>query len=243
MPSFHLKNRRYVLLTYSQAGADFDYWSVLDLFTQLRAECIIGRELHADGGIHFHVFVDFGRLFSSRKTDVFDVGGKHPNVLPVGRTPAKAWDYACKDGDVVAGGLDRPGRDTDIDPDNFWASATASQSADEFLHLCDQLAPRDFIRGFTQFRAYANWKWDSGALEYDQPSNVTFDTSAAPGLDEWIGQLALGSGASRERLVLPRRLDCAQGAPPWEGTPPLRSGRLEGRPEYKDTRGFSMMLI
>lgn len=205
MPGFQLKNRRYVLLTYAQAGPDFDYWSVLDLFAQLRAECIIGRELHADGGVHFHVFTDFGRLFSSRKTDIFDVGGKHPNILPIAKTPATAYDYACKDGDVVAGGLDRPGRDTDIDPDNFWASATASQSADEFLHLCDQLAPRDFIRGFTNFRAYAGWKWDPGALEYNQPPNATFDTSAAPGLDEWVGQLALGSGASRERLVLPRR--------------------------------------
>lgn len=199
MPSFQVKNRRYVLLTYSQAGEGFDYWAVLDLFAQLRAECIIGRELHADEGVHYHVFVDFGRLFSSRKTDIFDVGGRHPNILPIGKTPAKAYDYACKDGDVVAGGLERPGRDTDIDPDNFWAAATSCQSSEEFLHFCDQLAPRDFIRGFTQFRAYAGWKWDSGELPYDQPSNVTFDTSAADGLDEWLAQSAIGSGASRER--------------------------------------------
>ena len=199
MPSFHLKNRRYVLITYAQAGDDFDYWAVLDLFTQLRAECIIGRELHSDGGVHFHVFVDFGRLYSSRKTDIFDVGGKHPNIQPIGRTPAKAYDYVCKEGDLVAGGLARPGGDTDIDPDNFWASTGSCQTGDEFLHLCDQLATRDFIRGFSNFRAYAKWKWAEGGLDYIQPTNVEFDTSAADGLDEWLDQLALGSGASRTR--------------------------------------------
>ncbi|AMH87699.1 replication-associated protein [Pteropus associated gemycircularvirus 6] len=187
MPSdFHLKNRRYVLFTYSQAGPDFDYWAVVDLLGDLGAECIIGREEHADGGIHFHVFTDFGRLFSTRKVRVFDVGGKHPNIQPIGRTPAKAYDYAIKDGDVVAGGLGRPGGDCDWDPDNFWSSAAHCGSADEFLHFCDQLAPRDLIRSFPNFRAYANWKWDTGVPEYSQPVGAVFDTTAAPGIDEWL---------------------------------------------------------
>jgi len=198
MPGFHLKNRRYVLCTYAQSGPDFDYWAVLDLFAQLGAECIISRESHADGGIHYHVFADFGRLFSSRKTDIFDVGGRHPNILAIRRTPGTAFDYVCKDGDIVAGGLGRPGGDSDWDPDSFWDSAAHCESAEEFLHFCDQLAPRDFIRGFTQFKAYASWKWDT-AISYYQPEGVEYDTSAAPGLDEWVAQSRIGSGASRER--------------------------------------------
>nr|WPD49011.1 MAG: replication-associated protein [Grus nigricollis-associatied genomovirus] len=200
MPSaFHLKNRRYVLFTYSQAGPDFDYWAVVDLLGDLGAECVIGREEHADGGVHFHVFTDFGRLFSTRKVRVFDVGGKHPNIQPIGRTPATAYDYAIKDGDVVAGGLGRPGGDCDWDPDNFWSSATHCGSADEFLHFCDQLAPRDLIRSFPNFRAYANWKWDTGVPEYSQPAGAIFDTTAAPGIDEWLSQSAIGTGKSRAR--------------------------------------------
>lgn len=199
MPGFHLKNRRYVLITYSQAGPEFDYWAVLDRFAELGAECIIGRESHADGGVHYHVFVDFGRLFSSRKTDIFDVGGKHPNILPIGRTPATAFDYACKDGDICAGGLGRPGGDSDRDPDKFWDQAADCGSAEEFLHFCDQLAPRDLMRSFGQFRAYAQWKWPSGTLAYDQPDGVEFDTSAAPGIDEWVAQASIGVGASRSR--------------------------------------------
>lgn len=198
MPSFYLKNRRYVFLTYAQSGDEFDYWSVVDMLSDMGAECIIGRELHQNGGIHYHVFIDFGRLFSTRKTDVFDVGGHHPNILPVSRTPAKAYDYACKDGDVVAGGLGRPGGDSDCDPDCFWSAASHAGSAEEFLHLCDQLAPRDLIRGFPAFRAYSNWKWDR-VPEYDQPEGVEFDTSAAPGIDEWVSQSNIGIGRSRTR--------------------------------------------
>lgn len=198
MPGFHLKNRRYVLITYAQAGADFDYWLVLDRFASLGAECIISRELHADEGIHYHVFVDFGRLFSSRKVDVFDVGGRHPNIQPIGKTPGKAWDYVCKDGDIVAGGLDRPGRDADWDPDNFWSAAANQGSSSEFLHFCDQLAPRDLIRGFTQFKAYSGWKWDDSRLAYEQPRGVVYHEESAEGLHEWVVQAAIGAGPTRE---------------------------------------------
>ena len=99
-------NARYALLTYSQCG-DLDGWEVSNHFTKLRAECIVAREAHADGGIHLHAFVDFGpgRKFRSRRSDVFDVGGFHPNISPTHSTPQSGFDYACKDGDIVAGDL------------------------------------------------------------------------------------------------------------------------------------------
>lgn len=199
MAPFFLKNRRYVMLTYSQSGPDFDYWAVVDLISEMHGECIIGRENHADGGIHFHVFIDFGRLFSTRKTDVFDVGGKHPNILPVLKTPAKAWDYATKDGDIVAGGLERPGRDCDYDPDDFWAAAANMQSGDEFLHFLDQVAPRICITSFTSIRAYVNWKWAVAPTIYRSPSGVSFDTGHAPLLSEWLLQAELSTGSSMRR--------------------------------------------
>lgn len=189
------------MLTYSQAGSDFNYWAIVDLLSGHGAECIIGRELHVNGGTHFHVFVDFGRLFSTRKTDVFDVGGKHPNILPVWKTPGEAFDYATKDGDIVAGGLERPGTDCDYDTENFWAVAGASQSGEEFLNFLDQLAPRDLMRGFIQFRSYADWKWAVAPERYVDPPGVVFDTGHAEQLSEWLSQACLGSGPGRERLV------------------------------------------
>ena len=95
---------RYVLLTYAQCG-DLDPWVVHDVITSFPAECLIGRETHADGGTHLHAFVDFGRKVDIRDPRRFDVEGFHPNIQPCGRTPQKMLDYAIKDGDVVAGGL------------------------------------------------------------------------------------------------------------------------------------------
>ena len=97
-------NAKYVLLTYAQCG-DLDPWAVVDHLAELRAECIIGREAHADGGTHLHCFAHFDRKFRSRRANVFDVLGCHPNVSPTYTTPQAGWDYACKDGDIVAGGL------------------------------------------------------------------------------------------------------------------------------------------
>ena len=57
-------NARYALLTYSQCG-DLDGWEVSNHFTKLRAECIVAREAHADGGIHLHAFVDFDPAVNS----------------------------------------------------------------------------------------------------------------------------------------------------------------------------------
>jgi len=201
MAPFFLKNRRYVMLTYSQAGPDFDYWAVVTLLSALSAECIIGREAHSDGGTHFHVFIDFGRLYSTRTTDVFDVGGKHPNIQPVLKTPAKAWDYATKDGDIVAGGLERPGRDCDYDPDDFWAGVAHCQSGDEFLHFLDQVAPRILITGFNSINAYKNWKFAVAPTVYKTPSGVDFDTGHAELLSEWVSQANLRLGPSMKRLV------------------------------------------
>ena len=67
--SFHA---RYALLTYAQCG-DLCPFTIVDLLSTMGAECIIGREHHQDGGIHLHVFVDFGRKYRSRRADTFDV--------------------------------------------------------------------------------------------------------------------------------------------------------------------------
>ena len=93
---------RYALLTYAQCG-DLDPFAVVNHLAELGAECIIGRENHSDGGLHLHAFVDFGRKYRTRNTRAFDVQGCHPNVSPSRGTPEEGFDYAIKDGDVVAG--------------------------------------------------------------------------------------------------------------------------------------------
>ena len=108
MPTFDI-HCRYALVTYAQCG-DLSPDSVGEFFEGLGFKCVIGRENHADGGIHLHCFVDFGRKRRFRRPRCFDTGGRHPNVEPSRGTPEKGWDYAVKDGDVVYKSLDRPGR-------------------------------------------------------------------------------------------------------------------------------------
>lgn len=194
MPAFILKNVRRALITYSQCGT-LDPFAVSDHFSNLGAECIVGRERHADGGIHLHVFVDFGRQFSSRKTDVFDVGGYHPNIEKCGRTPWKAYDYAIKDGDVCAGGLDRPDEESGDGAgkvDSTWHSILAAETAEEFWSLCHDLAPRDLARSFPSLQKYCDWRYRPVARPYCTPNGYEFDTSCAPELNEWLLQANLG---------------------------------------------------
>ena len=95
------------------------------------------REAHVDGGIHLHAFVDFGPecKFHSRRSDVFDVGGFHPNISPTHSTPQSGFDYACKDGDIVAGGLGRPKGSVGTRTNADWSTIVAAPTRDEFLQL------------------------------------------------------------------------------------------------------------
>ncbi|AXB22628.1 replication associated protein [Alces alces faeces associated genomovirus MP146] len=173
MPSF-LCNARHFLITYAQCG-DLSEWRVLDCFTLLGAECIIAREYHEDLGIHLHVFVDFGRKFRSRRVDIFDVDGRHPNIKRSWGTPEKGYDYAIKDGDVVAGGLERPdgtfgsGKNFDL-----WSQIAGAGSKAEFWDLCEELDPKSMCCSFGQLQKFADWRFAEVPTEYANPGGFEF---------------------------------------------------------------------
>lgn len=178
---------QYALLTYAQCG-DLDPWSVVDHLAGLRAECIIGRENHEDGGIHLHAFVDFGgKTFRSRRADVFDVGGRHPNVQHVGKTPWLVYDYAIKEGDVVAGGAERPveHQRSISRSDDVWAEIMGATTADEFFKLCTRLAPRSLCVSFNSLQAFAAWKYRVDPAPYQHPDGLRFKEDAVAELDAW----------------------------------------------------------
>lgn len=200
--SFQFK-RRYALLTYAQCG-DLDPFSIVDLFSELDAECIIGREDHADGGIHLHAFVDFGRQYSTRNARQFDVGGHHPNVQPCSKTPEKMYDYAIKDGDVVAGGLQRPDGSRVSGSGDPWAEIILAQTREEFFRLCGELAPRHLACSFPSLCKYADWKYRPDPAPYVTPEGYEFDTSGFPQLDDWVRSNLLGheTGRRGKSLIL-----------------------------------------
>ena len=220
-------NFRYVLVTYAQCG-DLDPWRVVERFSSLGAECIVGREHHEDGGLHLHVFADFGRKFRSRKADVLDVDGRHPNLAPVKRTPAKAYDYAIKDGDVVAGGLERPepgsmGTGATFDK---WTRISEAEDRDQFWELVHQLDPKAALCNFNSLARYADWRFAEVPPEYEHDGRISFVPGDVDGRDRWLSQSGIGLaepflGKSFAPNVGLKRWGRFGGKPPAPPRPPL----------------------
>lgn len=197
MPSFAF-NARFFLVTYPQCG-DLDPWAVNDHFSTLGAECIIGREDHADGGTHLHAFVDFGKKFRSRRPRVFDVHGKHPNIEPSRGRPGSGYDYAIKDGNVVAGGLERPGGDGDREDGDKWSQIVGAESEQLFWDAVERLDPKALATNFGNLQKFAAWRYKPEPDVYEHPEGLSFELGMVPGLDSWREQLlgdAIGTSAA-----------------------------------------------
>lgn len=226
--TFHF-SARYVLLTFAQSGS-LSEWTVLDHITSLGAECIIGREDHADGGTHLHVFCDFGRKKQSRRPSFFDVDGRHPNIVPSRGSPELGYDYAIKDGNVVAGGLERPGRVRVASLTNKWREIVAADSREEFLELLRELDPKTYVTRWSEICRYADHVYAERVEPYVGPDGIEFELGMVPELAGWRGE-SLGDDPV-EGMSCPSRRD--RSAPPPYGRAPggglraslVRSGTL-----------------
>uniref|UniRef100_A0A8A4XBN3 Replication-associated protein n=1 Tax=Ficedula parva Genomoviridae sp. TaxID=2814952 RepID=A0A8A4XBN3_9VIRU len=190
--SFHA---RYVLLTYPQCdGLEFE--RIVDRVSELAGQCVIGRERHVDGGLHYHAFIDFGRKFRSRKVDVFDVGGFHPNVSKSRGREAEGWDYATKDGDIVHAGLDRPVNAvrTGNGPVHIkWTEITSAPDRDSFWKLVHELDPKTAATSFSQLQKYCDWKFAPIVATYESPGGFEFIGGEVDGRDAWLLQSGIGA--------------------------------------------------
>lgn len=186
MPIFDF-HAKHVLLTYAQSGS-LSEWDVLDHISGLNAECIIGREDHAVTGTHLHVFVDFGRKFRSRRADVFDVAGCHPNIVPSRGRAAEGWDYAVKDGNVVAGGLPRPGSGGLPAVENIWSQIVLAEDREEFLGLVQRLDPKSFVLRHKELLDYADRYYAEDRESYVGPDGIEFELGMVPELARWRGE-------------------------------------------------------
>ncbi|ASH99148.1 replication-associated protein [Giant panda associated gemycircularvirus] len=180
-------NSRYVLLTYAQSDG-LSEWDVLEHISGLGAECIIARENHADGGTHLHAFCDFGRKFRSRRSDIFDVGGRHANITPSRGRPEFGWDYAVKDGDVVAGGLARPGSGGLPEAPNKWGQIVGAENEQQFWELVEELDPKALATQYPSLRKFADWRFRPVAESYVHPDGLEFELGMVPELVEWREQ-------------------------------------------------------
>lgn len=184
--SFHA---RYALLTYPQCDG-LDPWSIVNHLSKLEAECIIGRESHADGNTHLHAFTDFGRKRKFRRANIFDVDGFHPNIAPSRGTPGSGWDYATKDGDIVAGGLiERPGDRQRLDGDGTkFHQIISAETEDQYWELVRNLAPELLLRNYASLKAYASNQYAPEPVAYVHPPNISFLSERTLELDQWYSE-------------------------------------------------------
>lgn len=179
---FKAKN---VLITYAQSP-DLDPMEIEQHLRRLGAECIIGKENHADGGIHFHVFAQFGEPYRSSDPRIFDVGGRHPNILPGRKTPEKMYDYAVKDGDIVGGTLERPSRARVESASDKWSEIISQPSREEFFDAVARLDPKSLCCSFNSITKYADWAYRIDRSEYSTPNGVEICAEGVPALVEWV---------------------------------------------------------
>lgn len=186
-PQFRFDNKR-VFLTYSQAlNLERD-----ELFNFLRGlinepkYIVVARELHGDGGQHFHAVIDFGKRFRSRDVRVFDIGGYHPNISAISTANeyTNKVNYTKKDGDFVELGEyeEAPAR---RHKQQHWADLIdGSSDRNEFMAKAKAVAPRDFILQNDKFEAFAEKYFNApeefvsdyvrGDFEYEPPELKTW---------------------------------------------------------------------
>lgn len=198
---FRVRAKR-ILLTYSQVGVHWDYHGLAQLIGRLGARGIICRELHQDGGIHYHALLVFDRAYQTRDVTHFDVGNTHPNIKPIRFTPRKAYDYCRKDGDVVWTNLsdediDGPGRSSST----LWADIIAQPDKESFFDALKSMDPRALVCSFTSIEKYADWAYREEPTPYDSPVEFTDptvrDEFECLELEEWYNETIGGRRTGR----------------------------------------------
>lgn len=175
---------KYGLLTYSQSE-NLDPFDIVLRLSSLGAECIVGREKHQDGGTHYHAFFMFERKYATRNNRIFDVGGHHPNIVRGYGTPEKGWDYATKDGDICAGGLDRPSGVPAGKSDSKWAWIIQAANREEFFERVSSGDPRALCANFSNLQRYAEWKYRPDPIEYESPGGISFTGGKSMECNSW----------------------------------------------------------
>ena len=108
--NFRINNQR-LLLTYANSTG-LRVEDLTSFVESLGGVHRIGRERHANGELHYHVYIDFGKRFQTRSCRRFDIqsggGVFHPNIAKISRTPGRVWDYVGKEGDIVSATAERP---------------------------------------------------------------------------------------------------------------------------------------
>lgn len=176
---------KYGLLTYAQSDG-LDPWRIVNLLADLGCECIVAKELHADGGTHYHAFFMHSDKLCTRNARIFDIDQYHPNILRGRKTPESMYDYATKYGDVVAGGLQRPDAiPPKTNSDDFWRCVFDATTREETFRVAQESSVSLLGRYYFQVRAIAEAKTVQNPLHYVSPESLEWELGPYPELLDW----------------------------------------------------------
>ena len=111
-----------------------------------------------------------------REMSVYSMWTDAANISPIRRTPEAAYDYAIKDGDVVAGGLERPSRDSLASAGSKWAEIIAATTRDQFLNASRAGSSR-IMHQLHQYPDVCGMEVPTQPCQYESPGGISFDTS------------------------------------------------------------------
>lgn len=102
---------RCFLITWSQVDATVDHlqcFTLVEEFARIR-RCVIAREHHLDGGVHYHMYVEHEQYVDRRVSDLLSLAGRHPNIAKKSTPEAQkaAAEYCRKETDWVEYGFDQ----------------------------------------------------------------------------------------------------------------------------------------
>lgn len=114
----------------------------------------IGQETHADGGKHFHCFIEWTNVFDTRDERKFDIDGQHPNVQTA-RNASHVYNYCIKDGNFISNRQCAPS-ETKC---RKFSELVDAENSDTFWELLKRDHPRDYIINHERLEYYANKRY------------------------------------------------------------------------------------
>lgn len=139
--SFRVRGRRF-LITWAQTPNDVEHTDILDaLYAFFRDDLrryVVAREPHADGGTHFHAFVELSRSIDRVLSDLLHAGGVRPNVRPKRTKPeyTAAEEYCRKGEDWIEDGYEETESQETEDNVDIVELLNSSDSYTDYLQRC-----------------------------------------------------------------------------------------------------------
>jgi hypothetical protein len=133
-------------------------------------------ESHADGGQHFHVVLSLSLRKKIRDANYFDYRGRHGRIEPV-KSLTNSIAYVKKDGDYIS----TYSEEVTIGRLSYADILRDSTNKEMFLSSLLEHHPRDAMMHWTQFNAFAEFKFSN--FIYETP---TCEFEISPNMSDWL---------------------------------------------------------